>query len=360
MAEQDEQGKNEPATPFKREEARGRGFVAKSMEVNSFVILVSVIAVIVFAGDRMTQAQMQIGRVILDGAGRAGGDFSDVLTLVDGALVGTLKVIAPLLIVVLIAGVLSNILQTGPVFSFFPLKPDFDRVNPATGLKRIFSLRLIIETVKSLIKIVLFSLVAYFVIKSFLPTLISLMHIEAGAHTKIFLDMAAELGFKLAIVAMIIALFDLGYSQWDYAKNLMMSRHEIKEEIKRREGDPRIKARIKELQREMGKRSKSLSRVKDADVLITNPTHLAIALQYRRGEMVAPRVMAKGAGELAQKMNHMARLHRVPTFRNEKLARHLFKSVDIESEIPEAYYAEVAKILAWAYAAKGVQPGAPA
>jgi flagellar biosynthetic protein FlhB len=144
----------------------------------------------------------------------------------------------------------------------------------------------------------------------------------------------------------IIALLDIGYSRWDYAQKLRMSRREVKDEVKQREGDPRIRARMCELRREMLKRSTSVKRVKDADVLITNPTHFAVALRYRRGADAAPRVVAKGHAELAAAMVAAARRARVPVIRNPALARALFATTDLEREIPESSYADVARILA--------------
>jgi flagellar biosynthetic protein FlhB len=148
----------------------------------------------------------------------------------------------------------------------------------------------------------------------------------------------------------LVAMLDFMYTRWDYGDKLKMSRREVKEEVKRRDGDPRVRARIRELQRETLKRSKALGKVKDADVLITNPTHLAVAVKYVRGEMKAPQVLAKGAGELAGLMRGIARNHKIPVVENKKLARALFTQVDFDGPVPEKLYPDVARLLVWVYA----------
>jgi flagellar biosynthetic protein FlhB len=162
---------------------------------------------------------------------------------------------------------------------------------------------------------------------------------------------------KLLMVLALIALIDVLYTRRSYFNRLKMSRRELKEEIKHREGDPRIRARIRQLQRELVKRSSAIKRLPDADVLITNPTHLAVALLYRREQMNAPQVLAKGAGELAEHMKMLARRHRVPVIENRALARKLFDGVEIEQAIPEALFPQVARILVWAYAWRRTEHG---
>ena len=195
------------------------------------------------------------------------------------------------------AGILANLFQTGPVFSAFPLKPDFDRINPFSGLSRLVSVKMLVESGKSIVKLGLFGAGLYFVLNWFLPNLAGLNQIDSHALLPVLLDRALRVILALLPILAFVALADFIYVRWDYGNRMKMSRRELREEYKQREGDPRIRARIRELRQEMLKRSKSLKRVKDADVLITNPQHLAVALLYKRGEMAAPQVIAKGAGE---------------------------------------------------------------
>jgi flagellar biosynthetic protein FlhB len=252
--------------------------------------------------------------------------------------------------VIVVAGIFASLVQTGPVFSFEPLKPDFDRINPASGLKRLFSTRLLFEALKNLIKLGLFATAIYAILDSLMPLVFGLVQTDPLAYSRIGLDTVIGLLFKLALVMLVIALLDFGYVRWDYAKRMMMSRRELREELKRREGDPKIRARIRELQREMRKRAKALRRVPEADVLITNPSHLAVALRYRREEMTAPQVLAKGAGDIAERMKRLARRHSVPIVENRPLARLLFLKGVLDAPIPQAAYAETARVLAWVYA----------
>ena len=349
MAEQ-EQNRSEAATPYKIEEAKNRGSVAKSMEVNSLMSILALLAVLYIWGWPMAEKQLRLSQRLLGDANQVNFELSHFMTWLNGALVETFYILAPLFALLAIIGILANVTQTGPIFTLFPLKPDFDRINPVSGLKRLFSLRLLVEAVKSVIKLALFGSVLYFTIKHLLPDLMKLMHVSPVGYGRIVLMQVASIIFKLACVIAFIALLDFMYTRWDYGNKLKMSRREVKEEIKRRDGDPRVRARIRELQRETLKRSKALGRVKDADVLITNPVHLAVAVKYVRGEMQAPTVLAKGAGELAGLMKGIARKHAIPVVENRKLARALFRQVDFDGAVPEKLYPDVARLLVWIYA----------
>jgi flagellar biosynthetic protein FlhB len=248
-----------------------------------------------------------------------------------------------------VIGIMTSVAQTGPIFTLFPLKPDLDRINPISGFKRIFTWKLAMEAIKSIIKIALFGTVLYFAINHLMADLMRLMDSSPAGYGHTIIAQVSAIIFKLACVMALIALIDFMYTRWDYGDKLKMSRREVKEEVKRRDGDPRVRARIRELQRETLKRSKALGKVKDADVLITNPTHLAVAVKYVRGEMNAPQVLAKGAGELAGLMRGIARNHKIPVVENKKLARALFTQVDFDGPVPEKLYPDVARLLVWVY-----------
>jgi flagellar biosynthetic protein FlhB len=351
MAEQQqEQNRTEPATPFKLREARRRGQVAKSLEINSFVMLTTVLVVLYFAGERLIMGQLAISRSIFSQIHAYPLAPSPVIGLfqeVGGALLGVLW---PFIGAVMVAGILASLFQTGPIFSFFPLKPDVQRLNPARGFKRLFSVKLLFESVKSVVKLGLFGFAIYLAVLDWIPDLLSLLDTSPKVYGAFLLDRVRALMFTLLLVVLLIALIDLAYTRWDYSNQMRMSRRELKEEIKRREGDPRIRAKMRELQREAAKRAGSLQKVPDADVLITNPQHLSVALRYERGAMTAPQVTAKGGGDLALKMREVARIHHVPVIENKMLARILFTRVDIDQMIPEEHYPLVAKILLRAYA----------
>jgi flagellar biosynthesis protein FlhB len=355
VAEQ-EQDKSEDATPFKLDEAKKRGQVAKSLEVNSWFVISSFLTVLYIYGNNMILELAHVSRTTFSHAGQINYSpdelvlwFSDIFSMV-------VSIVTPLVTVLAVIAVLMNMFQTGPVFSFHPIKPDFNKLNPVTGLKRIFSMRTVYETIKSLLKLVLFGSVVYFFVMGIMPKLLNYMHVIPQSYPFAVLELVETLILQLAGVLLLFALFDLVYSRRDFSNKMKMSKREVKEETKRRDGDPQVKAKIKELQREAAKRAQSASRVPEADVLITNPTHKAIAIKYDRNEMSSPQVIAKGAGELALKMRKIARKNNVPIIENKPLARALFKKVALNSGVPSMFFSEVAKILVKVYSSREKRP----
>jgi flagellar biosynthetic protein FlhB len=345
MAEAD-QDRTEPATPYKREEARRRGQVAKSLDTNSFFILAAALVAMLLWGSQLLSEGARTFQEVFSMAGTLSFDPVSLNRWGAAVMRASLYSLTPPLLLVIAAGLLANLVQTGPVFSTHPLKADFQRLNPLQGFKRIYSSKALFEILKSLLKLSLFAAVAYRVIVTLLPATLALSGEAPRALPRRVLADLESLAWQLLLVLLVIALLDLAYVRWDYAKKLRMSRREQKEEIKRREGDPHIRAKRRELQREAAKRSGSLRRVPDADVLITNPTHLAIALQYQRGRAVAPRCIAKGAGETALHMKEMAARHGVQIVEQRALARALFEEVEIDALIPESLYEPVARVYA--------------
>ena len=348
MAEQ-EQNKSQQATPFKLQEAARRGQVAKSLEFNSFAVIAGLLAVLYMWGEGVMRHGLHFGQLTFTQAGQVVFDIPTLMGWFQVVVAGTGMLLAPFFLVAVIVAIGGNMVQTGPIFSSHPLKPDLERLNPVAGFKRIFSMKVLFEGVKSVIKLVLFSLVAYMLLSALLPTFIGLMHVDPKGYAPILVAESTGLIFKLAMVILIIAALDLAYTRWDFSKKMMMSNREVKEEVKRREGDPLIRAKQRELQKEAAKRAKSASRVPEADVLITNPTHYAIALRYVRGSSEAPVILGKGSGTLALAMRRMAQQHAVPIFERRTLARQLFIEGTIDAPVPNALYAPVARVYADLY-----------
>ena len=360
MAENQDQDRSEKATPFKLREAKRKGQVAKSLEVNSWLVMFIGLVIVYVAGKSMIMKQANLSRAIFTQAGSVDLVGTHSITLFISLVRSLAETFWPLFAGLMVISILANIAQTGPVFSFFPIKPDIKRLNPISGFKRVFSKKTLFDAVKTVIKLVIFSVVIYLVLSASVSATLSLLDTSPKVYFAFLLDSGTSIALKLLLVFLFIALLDLIYSRWDFAKKMRMSRRDLKEEVKRREGDPQIKSKIRELQREAAKRSGSLSRVPDADVLITNPTHFAVALRYERGVSPAPQVIAKGAGELAFKMRVTARKHSIPVVENKKLARKLFKAVDINNYIPEELYPAVARVLVWIYALRRRDGIAPA
>ncbi|MFL6570753.1 MAG: flagellar biosynthesis protein FlhB [Burkholderiales bacterium] len=351
MAEQ-EKDRTEPATPFKLEEARRRGQVAKSLDFISLVMLGSLLAALYAWSDRLAAAGLRVSVGALERAGGLSFGSADAAAWLGQFVGATLAMLAPFLAVAVLAAIVANLIQTGPVFSAFPLKPDFQRINPASGFKRVFSLKTLVETGKTLVKLAAFGGVAWLALDAALPKLLTTVEVPPKAYFGLLLGEITALMFKLLLVLVLLALIDLAYSRWDYGRTMRMSRREMKEEVKRREGDPHVRARIRELQREAVKRAKSAKRLPEADVLITNPEHFAVALAYDRGRMRAPTVVAKGAGELALELRRRAAPLALPIVEDNPLARRLFAEVELDCPIGEALFEPVARVYASLYQAK--------
>lgn len=349
MAEQ-EKNRTEQATPFKLEEAKRRGQVAKSLEFNSFFVIGGLLGILYMWGTGFVQNGLRHARHTFEQAGDMLFDIPHLMAYFRTIVMDTGSLVAPFIAMAVIVAVGANMVQTGPIFTAFPLKPDIQRINPVAGFKRIFSLKMVFEAIKSIIKLALFGMTAYIIISALLPTLIGLMHTDPKGYAPLLMDYSASLLFKLAMMLLIVAALDIAYTRWDHSKKMMMSRREVKEEVKRREGDPLLRAKLRELQKEAVKRAKSASRVPEADVLITNPTHYAIALRYERGRMHAPVILGKGSGELALHMRRLAERHGVPVFERRALARRLFTEGDIDAPVPGDLYEQVARVYADLYA----------
>jgi flagellar biosynthetic protein FlhB len=346
----DDQHKGEQATEFKLRQARERGSVARSMDINSFAILLMLAIGLAAWGQDMLVSLLGLTRALLSQAAMFSQAPAQFVQWAPGLLLQALLACLPLLLLVIAAAILSGLLQAGPVFSFFPLKPDWSRVNPLAGFKRVFTMRMVFDGIKCVFKATAMALATWLLIESSLPTLLGLGHSDIRRLPTVALAVTGDLVKWCVLSLLPLALLDLAWVRRDFLKKMMMSRREVTDEHKQREGDPRIRAQLRALQREARKRSQSLRNVRQADVLITNPTRLALALRYDSDTMSAPTVVAKGAGQLARMMRAMAFRHQVPVIENRKLARALFRETGIHSPIPQAFYPAVARLLLWVYA----------
>lgn len=349
MADQD-LDRNEDATPHKLEKAKEKGQVAKSADFVSAAVVTAAVLYSAWQGWDAAMLQFQFDRLLLLHIGPQQSGPEGLWKLVAHALRELLAWCAPLFATLVLVAIVANLVQTGPVLSLEPLKVDLERLHPVTGIKRIFSMRTLFEAARSLVKLVLLSGVAWFALTDLVPQFYALASMSTRGYLVTLLGDIAALGWKMAIALCLIAAVDVIYNKRAFAKKMRMSKRELKDEFKQREGDPRIRARMRELQREMRKRSQSVRRTGQADVVLTNPTHVAVALRYEHGKMEAPQVIAKGGGHLAAVMREMAARHRVPVVRSPALARRLYKELDIEAHVPPHMFAEVARIIVWVFA----------
>jgi len=270
--------------------------------------------------------------------------------LVSSMVHAALSMAVPFFVALLVAAVAGNLLQTGPVFSAQPIKADWSRINPATGLKRLFTVRTLFLGARSLLKLGLLGWMVYLALRALVPHFYMLSGLPPAGILRTLLSDIAGLGLRLSVMLWLIAIVDLVHSRRTFAKDMRMSRRELKDEVKHREGDPRIRARQREMRREMLKKVLALKKTRDASVLITNPTHYAVALRYVHGEMAAPQLVAKGAGALAALMRKIAARHRIPVVQNPSLARRLYRELKVEGSVPPELYAQVARIIVWVFA----------
>jgi len=342
--------RSEEATPYKLEQARKQGSVAKSQDLTAVAVLAALARTLFACGWDGVRQTARLQQSILKHMRDLDWGADGVSAWLGQVLVGMLNILAPLFLALLIVAILVNLLQTGPILSVKPLTPDMDRLNPAMGFKRIFSARALYEAVKSVFKLVILGAVAFIVIRDDIAGLTLLSAIDTGAYPRILLGMTGGLLSKLVLALLAVAIIDYSYTRWEFGRRMRMSRRDVRDEVKQREGDPRIRARVRELRMEMLKRSKAMRKLPSADVLITNPTHLAVALRYEHGEALAPQLVAKGAGELACRMRLAAARYNIPVVQNRTLARTLFREVEYEGFVPEKLYPQLARIMVWVYA----------
>ncbi|MES2933131.1 MAG: EscU/YscU/HrcU family type III secretion system export apparatus switch protein [Pseudomonadota bacterium] len=349
------QDKSEAATPYKLKEAQKRGQVAKSTEANFAAVLAALVCVCFALGPSMAKRELAIVQNVFYDAARSDWASDHVARWLMHIIGTSLEVLAPLMLAICGVVIMANLAQVGAIFSFDPIKPDFTKLNPATGLKRLFSMRVLYDALRSVIKLGVLTGVVWVAMKHLMPELLNLSYVDPRAHAAIVLGHVAPLLFKLLLVFFLIGLIDVIYTRWDYAKKMRMSHRDITDEHKQKEGDPRIRHRMRQLRNELLQQARSVRKLPEADVLITNPTHIAVAISYRHGEMPAPKLLAKGSGKLAAKMREAARLHHIPIVENPLLARELFKRAESDEFVPEDLYPKVAKILIWVYAMRNAR-----
>jgi flagellar biosynthesis protein FlhB len=345
MQEQ-EQNRSEPATPFKLSEAKKRGQVAKSLDFNTLIVVCGLLGALAIWGEANWEQICGLSAHLFAVAGEVRLDQGNFAAFAAELSRQMLSILLPFAAAGFAFAVLANIVQTGPIFSAEPVKPKFERLNPVAGFKRIFNKRMLFEALKSVLKLVFFGCIAYAFFSSIWPTLPSIASGEVAQQVHWLGQNGLALLFRLGLALIVVGLLDFAFSRWQFGKQMMMSRREMKEEVKRREGDPLIRAKIRELQRENLKQSRSMGRVGDADVLITNPEHFAIALHYDRERMSAPAVIAKGTDAWALQMRALATRAGVPVIERRKLARLLFRRAQIDQQIPTESFVDVARIYA--------------
>lgn len=344
--------KTEKATPKKRQDSRKKGQVLKSPDVTSAIVLLAVFLFLFFSAGFMRERlftffYQTFNRYILIDT----FSVDMIMQIYSDVLLEAGLLVLPIMLISVVAGIAGNVFQFGLLFTTEPLKLDLKKLDPIKGLKRIFSVKAIIELIKSVLKISLIGSVTFVILWMNLEEVLSLSFKSPWDTLSTIAFLTAMMGIAASFVLLFVSILDYFYQRYDYEKNLKMSKQDIKDEYKNSEGDPIVKSRIKQRQREMAMR-RMMQEVPKADVVITNPTHYAIALKYEDGEMDAPIVIAKGADFIAQKIKLIAKENEIVMVENRDLARGMYGQVEIGDRIPDEFFRAVAEILAYVYRVK--------
>jgi flagellar biosynthetic protein FlhB len=326
--------------------------VARSREFGSVSVLLASLIAFYFYGAKFLLHLSDLMQWLLRLPGtsilRGESQETTLINLLFQIEVRLVPILAPVVLLMAVFAILANVGQVGFLLTTEPLKPDLNKLNPINGFQNLFSLKSLIELIKSLLKMGVIGYIAYVTIRQELPRLPLLSTMSTGGIFSFICRVSFRLILRSAIALLIMAILDYVYQRYELNKSLMMTKEEVKEEMKQAEGDPMVRGRIRKAQHRIA-RQRMMNRVPQADVIITNPQHLAVALQYEAKDMAAPRVIAKGAGLIAQKIKEIAKEHGIPLVEDKPLAQLLYKTIEIGESIPPHLYQAVAEILAYVY-----------
>ncbi len=343
--------KTEKATPKKRQDTRQKGQTAKSQDVNTAISLLSVFGFLMFFSSNVGQVVMDIFRRTFSQYMLMDLTAENLHQIGLDLILGVAVLLGPIMLVALVAGLGANLLQVGFLFTAEPMKPKLEKIDPIKGFKRIVSIRAIVELLKSILKISFVGFITFLVLWLRIDEVLILSHKSVPSALKTIGSLTLQMGISASIALLFLSLFDYLYQRYDFEKNIRMSKQDVKDEFKNMEGDPLIKSKIKQKQREMAM-ARMMEEVPKADVVITNPTHYAIALKYDEEKADAPVVVAKGVDFMAQKIKRVAKEHKVVLVENRPIAQALYKQANIGDAIPDEFFKAVAEILAYVYRIK--------
>ena len=346
--------KTEKATPKKLDDARKEGRVARSSDlINGFMLLLMFFVLKLFGGimaglflDSFVKYYNKASDISMEVF-----DVRQAVNLSNEIVLDIVIASLPVLIGSFVVALVGNIVQVGWKVTGKPLKPKLDRLNPIGGFKRMFSQEKVVELIKSILKVLAIALVAYNEVKDRWKFILNLYDFEFMQAILNIFDIVLDVGIKISLIFVIIGLADFGYQKWKHLHDLRMSKQEVKDEMKQSEGDPQIKGQIRQKMRE-GARRRMMQDLPKADVVITNPTHFAVAVKYDKETAEAPYVLAKGADYVAANIKEIAKQNNIEIVENKPLARMLYYNVEIGDQIPPELYQMVAEVLAYVYSVK--------
>ncbi|WP_449353939.1 flagellar biosynthesis protein FlhB [Virgibacillus natechei] len=340
--------KTEKATPKKKQDERQKGKVAKSQDINTAILLLFTFITLFVFGNAMRNSMTTLYERSFTELIHWEVTQNSVHQLFSGATIEIAKILSPIMLAAITAGFASNLTQIGFLFTAKPLKMDLKKIDPIQGAKRIFSIRALVELIKSFLKIVFIGVITFMVIWIYKDEMMMLAFKTAEDALAFFGRVTIVMGISATIALLFLSVFDYVYQRYDFEKNMKMSKQDVKDEHKNMEGNPLIKSKIKEKQRQIAQR-RMMSDVPSADVIITNPTHFAIAIKYDEERASAPYIVAKAVDQMALRIKEIAKANDVIIVEDRQLARSMYNVLDIDDMISEEFYQAVAEILAYVY-----------
>lgn len=351
MATED-QDKSEEPTAYRLEEAKKKGEVSKSAEVTGVAVLILFAITAAMTASWVTQAIVNTTVKTIAYSGSRPVIGNDMLAWLSATYYPVLQSLFPLVLVLIIVSVVGNVFQTGPIFTTHPITPDFQRLNPTQAFKRIFSIKSVLETGKLILKMTFLALLLYIAYRNLHEFVANVANNESIKLP--FLMKAAFIKVSIYILAVLVvmALIDYLLVHREFMKKMRMSRRDLRDEVKKKDGDPEVKSKQKQLIRDVLKKARSVAKVAEADVVLVNPTHVAVALKFSPKTMRAPIVLSKGAGYMGGQIRKMANKHQIPIVHMPALARLIYKDCAIDAPVAEKLYSKLAVVYRWLYSQK--------
>jgi flagellar biosynthetic protein FlhB len=351
VADEAQDDKTESPTAKRRGDARQKGTVVKSTEVNSVIVLLTGLFMLKFFGRWMLDKMGACMVEIFKNLSTAELTQERLIDLTGHAVVLSILILAPVAVGIMLFGVVANVIQIGFLFTIQPIIPNLNKIDPVNGFKRLFSARSLVEAVKNIFKLTIIGCIAYWTVMGGFDQIMIL----ADASINTIVDFAAKTSYdiilRVSLALIVLAIFDWSYQKYQHEKQLKMTKQEVKEERKQMDGDPQVKSRIKSVQREMARR-RMMQEVPKATVVVTNPTYIAIALRYEPAENDAPMVLAKGKRIIAEKIKQIAIENGIPIIEDKPLARGMYDKIEVGFPIPADFFTAVAEIMAYVYRLK--------
>lgn len=351
MAEQSFEEKTEQPTPRKRQELKEKGEVAKSKELPSVAVLLAALISLSLFGSYMYNHIQIIMKGAFSLPSIHNFNIPEFLKFAQNIIGRLIILLSPLFAAIFITAILSNIMQVGFILSGESIIPKLSKIDPIKGFGRLFSKQAFMEFIKSLLKLSIVGGIAFLTVKGEMNNFVLLGDMELNSIFVYILKIFFKIFIRCSLAMIILVVIDYAFQRWEFEKRIRMTKQEVKDDFKKSEGDPLIKSRIKSIQMEMA-RKRMMQAVPEADVVITNPTHLAVALKYDSSTMNAPKLIAKGSRKIAEKIKDVASKHRIPILENKELARNIYSLVEVGQEIPPELYQTVAELLAYIYRLK--------